>query len=575
MSINGSSTDSTAGTSTRSDPSNKGVPRQRQRTGSVSLLGSVPPKVVSAGLTCAALILLAASPVACGANGSGAASEESGIHGGDGNGSGGGQNAGEASPSSGTSSSDAGDIGLGDDSGSVASASAATGDSGAACREGTALKDGCPGAPAGVPQLPHLLDVKQVVMLNIVPGSGYKNGTYHWTTTGGAGSGATGTVTVTGGLVGGSSSQGYVISNQGSGYTSRPSIVVSGLTGGSGAAITPSVYQATPHNASTTWNMPGVDYYVGVPSGTTLKDPTVSGSLPSGATYESPTVTISGCDVTLTAFDFTLHHTVVSVNVSASTCTTTIQDSKFSANAVALQPIANVLDLGPGGQFVFERNEYDGLAPIGDAKGSGFDVNDPIQLSKGGKVTLSYNYFHNFDSKVIQVSGATPSAPFTEKYNLFADYGSCDSPPCSHGEAEYSYGGLPAGISYTGQFNTYISHFHVGSGDLTALQAVQADTLNIDGTTDDHNVILAPGPQATCNEYNARGYTAAAAVFDGQQGGGALTNMSFSFNYIDNSGTYFPWYHKGSSSVTYTKNVDTGTAGPCNCTVISGDGTCN
>jgi hypothetical protein len=213
-----------------------------------------------------------------------------------------------------------------------------------------------------------------------LPGSGYANGTFEWTTTGGGGSGATGTVTVAGGNLGGSKSQGYTISNTGSGYTSRPTVVVAGLTGGTGGAITPSVYQATPHNAFTPWNMPGVDYHVGIPAGTTLKDPTVASNLPSGAAVASSVVTVSGCNVTLDAFDFTLHATVVSVHVTGSSCTTTIQNSMFSANATALQPIANLLSLGSDGAFVFQRNEYDGLAPVGGT-GSGFEVNDPIQGS--------------------------------------------------------------------------------------------------------------------------------------------------------------------------------------------------
>ena len=444
---------------------------------------------------------------------------------------------------------------------------------GSVCPQGTSLPDGCPGAPAGSPQFPNLLDVHKVVMLNVIGGTGYADGTYDWTTTGGGGSGATGTITVSGGILGGTTSQGYTITSEGSGYASRPTVVVAGLSGGSGASVTASVYQATPHNASTPWNMPGVDYYVGIPTGTVLKDPTVAANLPSGASYASSVVTVSGCDVTLDGFDFTLHGTVVSVNVPSASCTTTIQDSKFSANGSALQPIAKLVKLGSGGAFVFARNEYDGKAAIGDAAGSGFQVNDPIEGA--GTITLLYNHFHSFDSKVIQVSGSTPSAAFVERFNLYADFGSCATPPCAHGEAEYTYGGAPASLSYTGQFNTYILHFHTGAADLTSAQAVQADDVDINGTTDDHNVIFVPGPQGTCNEYNGQAYTAAAAVFDGQQEGGSLTNMSFAYNYIDNSGTYFPWYRAVGAGVTHTNNVDSGGGGPCNCNTVNSDGSCD
>ena len=426
---------------------------------------------------------------------------------------------------------------------------------------------------AGAVELPGLLNPQQVVLLDIVPGSGYPDGSYAWTARGGGGAGASGTVTVAGGLLGGADNQGYTIANPGSGYTSRPTIAVSGLTTGSGGSITPSVYQATPHDAATHWNVAGVDYHVGIPAGTALKDPTVPANLPAGASYASSVVTVTGCHVTLDGFDFTLHATSVVVNLpsGAAGCTTTIQDSKFSAAAPAWQPIANLLALGSGGAFVFQRNEYDGLAAIGNPRGSGYYVNDPIQGS--GDITLAYNYFHGFDSKVIQVSGSTPSAPFTERYNLYADFGSCSVPACAHGEAEYMYGG--GSLTYTGQFNTYLSHFHAASGDLTALQAVQADNVQIDGVTDDHNVVLAPGPQATCNAYNHTAYAAAAAIYDGQQQGGALSNVAFSTNYLDGSGTYFPWYRATGTGITHTGNVDMGTGGPCNCNTVAGDGSCD
>ncbi len=441
----------------------------------------------------------------------------------------------------------------------------------ASCPIASNLVDGCANAPAGTPQFPNLLDIQKVVMLNIIPGSGYVNGIYSWSTSGGGGSGATGTVTVSGGKVGGSGGQLYSISNEGAGYSSRPTIIVAGLSGGSGASIVSSVYQATPHNATTPWNMPGVDYYVGVPYGTALKDPTISSNLPTGASFSGTTVSITGCNVTLDGFDFTLHNTNVVVNVSSSSCATTIEDSRFQANGLSLQPIANLKNLGPGGSFVFERNEYNGLAPVGGS-GSGFAVNDPIQGS--GKVILLYNFFHNFDSKVIQMNGTVAGSSLTEEYNLFADFGSCStSSGCAHGEAEYTYGG--GALTVTIQFNTYINHFHTNAADLTSPQAVQADSLNITSATDNHNVVLAPGPQLSCNESNQVGYTAAAAIYDGQQEGGTISNGVFQYDYIDASGVYFPWYHNGGTNMSYSNNIDAGTGGPCNCTTISGNGSCN
>jgi hypothetical protein len=439
------------------------------------------------------------------------------------------------------------------------------------CPHGAALPDGCPGAPAGTPQLPHLLDVQQVTALNILPGSGYTNGTYTWAASGGGGSGATGTVTVANGALGGLAGLQYTITNQGTHYTGRPTIAVPAGAGvGSGGSIVPTVYQATPHNAATPWNMPGVDYYVGVPSGTVLKDPTSAANLPAGASVSGHFVTVTGCNVTLDGFDFTLHDTALVINVTGTGCTTTVQNSKQQAmsSSITFFPIAQLTNLGSGGAFVYRNNEYDGLAPYGVTGGSGFAVNAPICCQ--GNVTLEYNYFHNFDAKIIQMSGTTPSSPMVERYNLFADFGSCGD-SCAHGEAEFTYSGSPGTVSFTGQFNTYILPMYTGTMNLTAPHAVLAENMTIDGVLDDHNVILAQGPQGTCAN-NPTYYVAAAAIYDGAQNNpntALLANGSFTYNYIDASGTYFPWYHaalKGATirNVTWTNNVDTGTGNPCN-----------
>ncbi len=468
-----------------------------------------------------------------------------------------------------------------DNGGSTVGCAAIKANASAHCPYPTALPDGCLGAPAGTTQLPHLLDVQQVTALNILPGSGYTDGTYNWTASGSGGSAASGTVAVLGGALGGSTGLLYTIANQGTHYTSRPAIAVPPAAGaGIGGSITPTVYQATPHNASTPWNMPGVDYYVGIPpSVTSLKDPTINGNLPPGATLSGNTVTVTGCNVTLDSLDFTLHSTVLVINVTGANCTTTVQNSKQHAisTTVTYKSIALLQSLGSGGVFLYQNNEYDGLAPYGKTGGSGLLVDTPICCigSSGSNVTLMYNYFHNFDSKIIQLSGTLPSSSFMERYNLFANFGSCGTNgkgPCQHGEAEYTYSINPGTLSFTSQFNTYILPSYVGTPDPTAPQAVQADNMTLDGVLDDHNAILAQGPQNTCSYNNQIAYVAAAAVFDGAQNdpnAALLTNATFAYNYIDNSGTYFPWYHAATggakiTNTTWTNNVDTGTGNSCN-----------
>lgn len=70
--------------------------------------------------------------------------------------------------------------------------------------------------------------------LNIVNGgSGYANGTFALTATGGGGTGFAGTATVVGGII-----TSVAITNRGTGYTSAPTISLAALTGGTGGSVT-------------------------------------------------------------------------------------------------------------------------------------------------------------------------------------------------------------------------------------------------------------------------------------------------------------------------------------------------
>lgn len=436
------------------------------------------------------------------------------------------------------------------------------------CPQGVAYADGCSGAITDTPQLPHLQDFRQVIALSILGGSGYTNGTYTWTSTGGScTTPASGTVTVTAGAVGGSYGGSYTISNEGIGCTSKPSVAIPGGAGaGSGATITPTFY-----NGVAPWNVAGVNYAVGVSSSITLADPTTAP--PTGCTYASSFLTCTGANFNLSGFDFTLHNTNLNINASGN-CT--IANNKFVPNAassglwIVRVQNANTCNL------TFQNNSIDGLSPIGgNPGGSGFSMNPTWILDSGGSgdITMLYNYCHNMDSKCTQISGSTlRTKTYTEKYNLFYAFGNCaTSPgPCQHGEAEYTFTGTAGtNIILNESFNTYEVPFHNSPEDLTALQAIQGDTMNIIGGSIDHNINLAPGPQATCPAVGSPNVTppqlsASANFYDGFQGGGNLTNVSFFNNYMDGSSVFFNWYHTNGTNLIFSNNIDAGGGGLCN-----------
>src|SRR6185437_10551423 len=76
------------------------------------------------------------------------------------------------------------------------------------------------------------------------------------------------------------------------------------------------------------WRVAGVDYYVGVPASTTLKDPTVSANLPACASVDSLNhlIRVNSDNCTLNGFDFSLHG---GYELYDSANNTTVENSNF------------------------------------------------------------------------------------------------------------------------------------------------------------------------------------------------------------------------------------------------------
>jgi hypothetical protein len=436
-----------------------------------------------------------------------------------------------------------------------------------ACPQGSTLSDGCSGAQTqGWLPYPYLLTPHTVIAVSVIPGNDYIDGTFNWQSTGGGClTPAAGTVTVAAGQLGGPSGTQYMIVRRGDGCTHRPIIPVPQDAGsGHGGSLTATVYQATPHNALSRWNMPGVDYKVGYDTTLTLKNPATD-PLPEGARYSNHTVNIYQDNVILNGYNFCTAH--VNLVVENGVVGALISNNYFCPNSY--NKFWTII-MGDSGSASFKYNNFDGLAALG---GTGSSFNEAMAiLSKGADMTFQYNYCYQQDSKCFQISGSAKPTKLVEQFNLFDTIGNCATPPCDHGDSDYQYGNKGTGVlKILVNFNTYINWFHRSVDDMTAVSAVQADNVTIDGTSYDHNVIFAPGPQDTCNYHNQIHYTSSADIFDGMQETGTLKNISFSDNYLDNSATYFPWYHQGGSKsypyfegASYTKNIDAGTSNTCN-----------
>lgn len=433
----------------------------------------------------------------------------------------------------------------------------------AACSHSSnSTTDGCAGAQAhGSILYPTLADPQSVIALNIDGGSGYTDGTYSWTSTGGGCSvAASGTITVSGGKLGGGTRGqpgSYTIVVEGAGCTSRPTIVVpGGAGGGTGGVITPSVYQLTPHNALATiginWSVAGVDYPVGYDTTLSLADPTTAG-LPSGCTFSGSTVTCAGSGGTLNGYDFSLH--ITRLNITAAGWTITNNKFKCGATISALQTIT--IGTAVNGTTTIKYNTVDGGAGLG---GTGCVSGGMVASLLGtnaqqGTVIIQYNYCFNADSKCVNFGGNGTGTTLVvhEDFNYYTTFGICGG-GCAHGEAEYSFGAVGGGNgqiidwgSGSGSFsyNVGLVNYYQTPSNLTSALSQTADGIKI-GTNANHNYGLLQGTQSYTGSNNNNGQVASAAMFCGHQEGGTVQAGSTMTNNIwEYSGGFFPYNPNG------------------------------
>lgn len=180
------------------------------------------------------------------------------------------------------------------------------------------------------------------------------------------------------------------------------------------------------------WNVAGVDYYTGIPAGTSLADPATA-SLPTGATYNTnyarPNTTITAALVlntpggTITALDFSLHGGVEVVHIGGNW---TVQNSNFVVGATNVTTCltketgtnpdicATAIFSAPGtaGNITVLNSTINGNSVAPTAQhGATMDI------SNAGTFTFKYNYVFNTGGDAVDMYGG----PMVEdiRYNLF------------------------------------------------------------------------------------------------------------------------------------------------------------
>ncbi|MBB4425793.1 hypothetical protein GGD66_004354 [Bradyrhizobium sp. CIR48] len=155
-----------------------------------------------------------------------------------------------------------------------------------------------------------------------------------------------------------------------------------------------------------TWNVAGVDYAVGTTS-TSLKDPATISMAGVSVDSSSRTITISGSNITLDGYDFSLHG---GYQVTVAGSNATISNSNF---AIGTNPGSYlVYGTSAASNLTLTHNTFDGSA-IGNATSF-------IGFAGSGQVTMEYNWFKEFPQHIVEFTQAngSPSFSVVYKYNL-------------------------------------------------------------------------------------------------------------------------------------------------------------
>lgn len=301
------------------------------------------------------------------------------------------------------------------------------------------------------------------------------------------------------------------------------------------SASPPSARTRWPSNGTQPpWMVAGVDYAVGVPTGTSLLDwQSISQS---GVSVNTGTgqITISGANVTLNAIDFTLHGGCFISNTTNNS-SLTITNSSFGALTVGQSYNIHVQTTNSNltvSNCIFNGGNNASAAYIG--------------FQASGTVDLRYNLFENGDSHVIeQVSG---TITLVYKYNLVVNMAQVAG---AH-DNWLQFGTIGAGSTADVEFNTcYTNFLNTGVVAGEGFQFYANNTGSLTTATLAYNTMIAVQ------------YLSAATMSSIIHGGTASTGSNHD-NYFDASGcgsslpngAYYPGSMVAGDGWTASANID-------------------
>lgn len=270
------------------------------------------------------------------------------------------------------------------------------------------------------------------------------------------------------------------------------------------------------------WKVAGVDYAVGFPTGIVLKDfltdPALTANPNIVINSSNKTITISGDNVTLDGYDFTLHGGY-DVYVSGNNATiTNCRAQLVQGNAgISNMTVTYCVFDGRGANGSYRLVGYNGL----------------------GTLTLKYNWFKHFSARVVEDNNG---GNLVYKYNLIED------------------GGYQVGMAYLqlggGTYNSLVVEFNTTYQPIAHEPDQGFEMFWADGSVTgdiayNSMIALANGNQKTMS-------------YMMQVGGGkafpTVVSAQIHDNFIDASGAWGAFYpgtnNDGKCSATYSNNFD-------------------
>src|SRR5690242_16052413 len=153
-----------------------------------------------------------------------------------------------------------------------------------------------------------------------------------------------------------------------------------------GAPIRPTILNG--YAVRPPWKVAGVDYAVGVPSGTALKDPSLISMAGVSVNKTAHTVTVAGSNVVLTGYDFSLGG---GWEVIVQGANDTVRNSKFvvGPNQGSMGTVLNVTR--SASNFSFLCNSVDGAnVPVTAQLGTTIVTAQPTPCKKSTSESTSY-----------------------------------------------------------------------------------------------------------------------------------------------------------------------------------------